>query len=85
MISKVEYGPGTQQAAASSGAAELAHLIRCMPLKDVLNITAVMLAERQDLDGMMMQQFQRKINDMVWPLVSTDHDDDLHKRSMRDG
>ena len=60
----------------------LTRLIRELPLGSVLNITATMLAERQDLDGMKMQEFQRKINDLTWPLVTTDHADDLHKRSM---
>ena len=63
----------------------LTRLIRELPLGSVLNITATMLAERQDLDGMKMQEFQRKINDLTWPLVTTDHHDDLHKRSMDNG
>ena len=53
----------------------LTRLIRELPLTTVLNITATMLAERQDLDGRAMQEFQRKINDMTWPLVTVDEDD----------
>ena len=77
-MNRVEYeGRGDQR-----DRALLTRLIRELPLGSVLNITATMLAERQDLDGMKMQEFQRKINDLTWPLVTTDHADDLHKRSM---
>lgn len=57
--------------------AVLARLIKELPLQSVLNITATMLAERNDLDGRAMQRFQRQVADMTWPLVTVD-DEDVH-------
>jgi len=61
--------------------ADLARLIRGLPLKTVLNITGSMLADRKDLDGRLMQEFQRKINDLTWPLVTVDQDDRVRVRN----
>lgn len=55
--------------------AHFARLSKDLPLKSALTIFATMLAERQDLDGNEMQVFQRKINDITWPLVTVDQND----------
>lgn len=55
--------------------AVLTKLVKSLPLETVLNITATMLAERGDLDGRLMQRFQRQVNDMTWPLVTVDNED----------
>lgn len=72
-----------QQRGSAEDRATLARLVKDLPLTSVLNIVGSMLSDRQDLDGMAMQEFLRKVNDLTWPLITTDHSDDMHKRRMR--
>lgn len=52
--------------------AALAKLVRTMPLRKVLTVTATMLEDRNDLNAHDMQEFQRRIADLTWPLVGID-------------
>ncbi|NKB39636.1 MAG: hypothetical protein GKR86_01010 [Ilumatobacter sp.] len=76
MPNKVEYGPGVYAAVdKASEQATLCYLVKTMPLKQLCDTFGTMLAHRPDLDGRTIQELQRRINDLAWPLVTIDQDD----------
>ena len=66
----VNFGPGSLNSQRSSDTANLAYLLRVVPLDVVLNAFTTVLETRDDLDEQQMLAFQRRVNDIVWPLMT---------------
>lgn len=66
------YGVANIDFQKKGDAATLAYLLKTMPLDVVCSHIAVALADRNDLRALYMKPLQRKINDLVWPLVDAE-------------